>query len=60
LFAPPEYRARIRLRLDRLIHVPFQFEFSGSQIIFAEPEADYSTEELTPRTSPQCTVFEHY
>jgi hypothetical protein len=28
-----------------LIYVPFEFEFSGSQIIFFDPEADYSREE---------------
>jgi D-glycero-alpha-D-manno-heptose-7-phosphate kinase len=38
LFVPPERQADVRRRLDRLIHVPFQFEYSGSQIIFYEPE----------------------
>jgi D-glycero-alpha-D-manno-heptose-7-phosphate kinase len=31
--------------LSKLICVPFEFEFSGSQIIFFDPEADYSAEE---------------
>ena len=31
--------------LNRLIHVPFKFEFSGSQIIFYDQEEDYSAEE---------------
>jgi D-glycero-alpha-D-manno-heptose-7-phosphate kinase len=45
LFAPPERHAAIRDRLSRLIHVPFKFEFSGSQIIFYDQEEDYSAEE---------------
>jgi D-glycero-alpha-D-manno-heptose-7-phosphate kinase len=42
LFAPPARQARIRNRLKRLIQVPFQFEFGGSQIIFYDLEEDYS------------------
>lgn len=44
LFVPPERRADVRRRLDRLIHVPFQFEFNGSQIIFYEAEAGAAME----------------
>lgn len=33
LFARPEDQARIRGKLDRLLHVPFRFESLGSQII---------------------------
>ncbi len=40
-FAPPERHADIRARLNRLLHVPFNFDFSGSQIIFFDPEKDY-------------------
>jgi D-glycero-alpha-D-manno-heptose-7-phosphate kinase len=42
LFAPPKRHAKIKKRLNRLIQVPFQFEFSGSQIIFYDLEEDYS------------------
>ena len=35
----------VREALRKLIHVPFRFEFSGSQIIFFDVEADYSAEE---------------
>jgi len=45
LFAPPEQHVAIRARLSSLIHVPFQFEFSGSQIIFADRERDYLDQE---------------
>lgn len=45
LFVPPGHKAAVSQALHHLIHVPFQFEFSGSQIIFFEPEQDYSTEE---------------
>jgi D-glycero-alpha-D-manno-heptose-7-phosphate kinase len=47
LFVPPERQANVRARLQRLIHVPFRFEFSGSQIIFYEPETDYCEREET-------------
>ena len=45
LFVPPDRHAAVRQALHNLIHVPFQFEYSGSQIIFFEPEQDYSAEE---------------
>lgn len=47
LFVPPAAQRRVRQALSFLIHVPFKFEFSGSQIIFFEPEAeDYAQLEL--------------
>jgi D-glycero-alpha-D-manno-heptose-7-phosphate kinase len=45
LFAPPACHEQIRRRLSGLIHVPFKFEGSGSQIIFFDAEEDYSSEE---------------
>jgi D-glycero-alpha-D-manno-heptose-7-phosphate kinase len=45
LFVPPDRQIAVRQTLRHLIHVPFRFEFSGSQIIFYEPEQDYSVEE---------------
>ena len=45
LFAPPEKQDAIRQKLKGLIHVPVQFEFNGSQIIFYDRETDYSHEE---------------
>jgi D-glycero-alpha-D-manno-heptose-7-phosphate kinase len=45
LFVPPSQQERVRAGLKNLINVPFHFEFSGSQIIFFEPERDYSAEE---------------
>lgn len=47
LFVPPELRGSVASALSNLIHVPFKFEFSGSQVIFFEPETDYSAEEQT-------------
>lgn len=45
LFVPPARRDAVRRALDGLIHVPFRFESSGSQIIFFDREADYLAEE---------------
>jgi len=42
IFAPPAKHASIKRQLNRLIHVPFKFEFGGSQIIFYDLEEDYS------------------
>jgi D-glycero-alpha-D-manno-heptose-7-phosphate kinase len=46
VFAPPEKHAKIKKQLSRLIHVPFKFEFSGSQIIFHDIEEDYSAHDM--------------
>jgi D-glycero-alpha-D-manno-heptose-7-phosphate kinase len=35
----------VRQRLNHLIHVPFEFETAGSQIIFYEPGEDYLAQE---------------
>ena len=41
LFAPPEKHRDILEAIDGRIHVPFEFEPAGSQIIFYEPGVDY-------------------
>jgi D-glycero-alpha-D-manno-heptose-7-phosphate kinase len=45
LFVPPSCQKAVRERLSKLVYVPFKIEFSGSQIIFFEPDPDYSVEE---------------
>ena len=45
LFAPPARHDDIRAELNELISVPFNLDFSGSQIIYYEPEQDYSAVE---------------
>jgi len=57
LFAPPDRQAAIRERLPQLIHVPFQFEYAGSQIIFFDHEKDYSAAERD-RDNHNITAFE--
>jgi len=42
LFVPPEKQNDVRNKLNNLIYVPFKFEPHGSQIIFFDPEEDYS------------------
>ncbi|HLP76284.1 MAG TPA: kinase [Candidatus Paceibacterota bacterium] len=42
LFVPPDRQSQIRKRFERLIHVPFEFEYSGSQIIFFDPEENFA------------------
>lgn len=37
LFVPPESQARVRERLDKLVHVPFSFEDTGSRIVLYQP-----------------------
>jgi D-glycero-alpha-D-manno-heptose-7-phosphate kinase len=41
LFVEPDRQEEVREQLDRLIYVPFRFEFSGSRIILFDPEVDY-------------------
>jgi len=45
LFVPPSKQKAVREKLNKLIYVPFKFEFSGSQIIFYDQEEDYLAEE---------------
>ncbi len=45
LFVPPEKQKTVREKLNKLIYVPFKFEFSGTQIIFYDDEEDYLAEE---------------
>lgn len=45
LFVPPEKHASVKEKLKGLIHVPFRFEFGGSQIIFFDYQPDYSAAE---------------
>lgn len=44
-FAPPQKHPEIKQALANLIHVPFEFEYAGSQIIFFDPEEDYSEQD---------------
>jgi len=37
LFVPPDRQAAVRERLSKLVHVPFQFEMSGSRIVLYQP-----------------------
>jgi D-glycero-alpha-D-manno-heptose-7-phosphate kinase len=43
VFAKPEEQPRIREKLKNLLHVPFRFETTGSQIIFYEPNGSRPT-----------------
>jgi D-glycero-alpha-D-manno-heptose-7-phosphate kinase len=41
LFVPPERQPNVLKAMGECIHVPFDFETGGSQIIFYEPGTDY-------------------
>ena len=45
LFVPPQFQPAVREILNRLIHVPFNFETAGSQVIFYDRDQDYSAAE---------------
>ena len=45
LYVPTDRQAAVIEALSRFIHVPFRFDFSGSQIIFADAEEDYADAE---------------
>jgi len=40
LFVPPSAKTRVREALSELLHVPFQSNRHGSQIIFYEPQSE--------------------
>ncbi len=44
-FVPPDRQPTVRQALRGLIHVPFHFESSGSQIVFFDPQEEYTAEE---------------
>lgn len=44
-FVPPDKQKRVKKALGRLIHVPFEIEFIGSQIIFFDPGEDYEEQD---------------
>lgn len=37
LFVPPELQSRVRARLAKLVHVPFEFESDGSRVVLYQP-----------------------
>jgi D-glycero-alpha-D-manno-heptose-7-phosphate kinase len=41
-FVKPELQPKVIASLSGLLHIPFRFENSGSQIIFYEPDTQYS------------------
>jgi D-glycero-alpha-D-manno-heptose-7-phosphate kinase len=45
LFVEPDRHEDVRRELSELIHVPIKLDFSGSQIIYYEPDQDYSASE---------------
>ena len=58
LFVKPEDQPRVLEKLNKLIHVPFKFEYSGSQTIFFDPEEDYSAAERARANQPIPTFEE--
>lgn len=56
LFVPPDRQMAVKDRFNRLIHVPFKFEFAGSQIIHYDPEEDYLAQDET-RAAQQIQAF---
>jgi D-glycero-alpha-D-manno-heptose-7-phosphate kinase len=56
LFVPPERQDSVRQALNKLIHVPFSFDYNGSQIVYFQHEEDYSKIE-TDRNNRDITKF---
>lgn len=58
LFAPPDRHPDVLAALDGRIHVPFEFEPAGSQIIFYAPGVDYrEAEQARDRSAYRFTEF---
>lgn len=56
LYVPKHQQEKVKEKLNGLLHVPFRFEVSGSQLIFFDPEQDYSLQEQE-RASQQLQAF---
>ena len=52
LFVPPHAQQSVRETLKSFIHVPCRFENCGSQIIFYDPEQDFSAAEAERKDLP--------
>ncbi len=52
LFVPPHKRRAVLAALPQLLHVPFAFEWAGSQIVFYEPGVDYHEAEKARQQQP--------
>jgi len=59
LFVPPPLQSKVKESLNKLLHVPFKFESSGSQIIFFDSEEDYSAEDKARVNQPVGAFREH-
>jgi len=51
LFVPPQHQTRVREALSKLIHVPFSFDYTGSQIIYFQHEEDFASIDLDRKGS---------
>jgi hypothetical protein len=51
LFAKPEQHGQLRTALKGLLEIPFEFDFSGSQIIFHD-NSDQGTRRAAPVRPP--------
>jgi D-glycero-alpha-D-manno-heptose-7-phosphate kinase len=58
LFVPPDKHKDVVNALDGRLHVPFEFEPAGSQIIFYEPQVDYREAEKARRRQAPVTFRE--
>lgn len=59
LFVSPESRKKVRMALNNLIHVPFEIDRSGSQVIFSEPQTeDYTSSQKDRSERTICRFME--
>jgi D-glycero-alpha-D-manno-heptose-7-phosphate kinase len=59
LFVPPAAQANVLAALPELVHVPFRFESSGSQILFFCAEEDFAAAEAARGGRPIAAFREH-
>jgi D-glycero-alpha-D-manno-heptose-7-phosphate kinase len=59
LFVPPTRQRAVKEAIHPALHVPFQFQFSGSHIIFYDPERDYSPYAVSEESSDEFPVRIH-
>jgi len=52
LFVPPEAQKKVIKEFNKLIYVPFQFEYTGSQIIFYDSQDNYPDLDEARRKNP--------
>ena len=58
LLVPPEKQSDVKKKFEKLIHVPFNFEYGGSQIMYSDQQQRYFEEEKSREQNQKSPFIE--